>query len=180
MINETALVSDHWSYPFRIAMAATWRLLLTMSVLVIIPASAVSSLFIVVGIPVIATVLVLAAAVLFVLSYYLHELGHSVAAWLLAGQARLSREMIADGGFARARIHRWSIGTDGDALVSISGPATAAIAGLPLLLPCWPFLISFPFCCLFLVHLANLAPRFSDGRQFFASLSDRSARAHRD
>jgi hypothetical protein len=180
MTNEIAPQRDRWSYPFQIALAATWRLLLTMTAVVLVPAGAISFLFAVIGMPVIVIILVLMASALFVFSYYLHELGHSFATWVLAGRARISREMIADGGFARARIHRWSLGTDDDALVSTSGPAAAALAGLVLLLPCWPFLISFPFCCLFLVHLANLVPRFSDGGQLFAALSERYSDAHRE
>jgi hypothetical protein len=169
MSEGTALATARWMYPVAIAAAASWRLVLTVSIIAIMPASALSLLFVAIGVSFALPLLLILATTSFALSYFFHELGHAVCLWLIAGRTGGSREMLAEGTFLTARVTRWSQGDDADALVSIVGPLAGVAAGLFVLLPFWPFLASFPFFCLFLVHVASLAPRFSDGQQLFAS-----------
>ncbi len=179
MSDETALPVERWTYPVVIAASASWRLVVTVGVITAVPASAVSFLLVSIGLPPGASFLPVLAATFFALSYFFHELGHAVCLWWVAGRAGGAREMLADGTFTSARVVRWSQGDDADALVSIVGPVTGIAVGFPILLPLWPFVMSFPFFCLFLIHVASLAPRYSDGKQLFASFSEWSSRARR-
>ena len=122
MSYETAPASDRWNYPFRVAFAASWRLLLTISAVVVVPTGAVSLLLFSIGLSWSPPILILLAALWFAMSYFIHELGHAVALWFVAGRAQGAREMLGHGTFTRAGIRRWTLGVHADAFVSISGP----------------------------------------------------------
>jgi len=175
----SADASRVWTYPYRVAAAASWRLAVTVAVVAVVPTTALALLLLSCGLAVIGPLWLVAITVVFAGSYFLHELAHALAYWWIARATDRSAEMIPDGSFGHARIIRWSLGANEDAVTSLAGPLIALAAGLPMLLVPAPFIAVFPIFSLFLVHAGSLRPGHADGAQARAVFRPGVINAHR-
>lgn len=172
----TSAAADARTAPARISaliivlvvpLVASWRLMIVLSAVVLVPASAVAVLFTIVGLNVEATACLVAAAV-FVISHWVHEFAHVLAYQSLGPHEFGLSPMAGSGTWRTAEITRLRLEPVRDAAVTLAGPfAGLACALLALGLSAWSFLVT-PLALLFLSHVWTLTPHAGDGRALLA------------
>ena len=162
-----------------VAARASVRVVVPVAAVTVLPGALAGGLLCVVGLPAGIAWSPLLAFALYCLSLVTHELGHAMAATVVARALELEPALRAVGDFRRASIVGRSLGQRGDGLVSLAGPAFGLVPALVLLLPGGPFLVRAPFLLLFLTHLLELLPGRSDGAALRAACAGKDSNAHR-
>lgn len=151
-----------WPAAIIAAGQASWRVTLVVLGVVVVPGAAICTVGVVAFGPAVLGPMVVALS-LFVLSSFIHELGHAVAHVLFADPARAI--VAGRGAWASGSVVRWSLGTNADGAVAIAGPFAAMASGLLILVLPIPFILAYPVVALFSVHLLSLTRHAADGSQ---------------
>jgi hypothetical protein len=158
---------EAWCVAIRAAHQASWRVALSVSVIVSVPVALLAAAA--AGLDGGRTALhLLSAAVLMPASMLAHELGHTVTYSLVARRVTAVSEVFGIGRWGGGQIVRWALDREGDAAVALAGPLAGFCCALPLLAPGGSFLLQFPFVALFGVHLLSLRRTADDGTQAWA------------
>ena len=147
-----------------------------LAVLTVVPGVFAGALLSEVGLPPQIAWSPLLALTVYCASHFAHELGHTVAATFGARTLGIDPALVAAGGFRRASVIGASLGREGDALVSLAGPALGLATAMPLLIPGGPFLLRAPFLLLFATHLLELRPTRADGAALWSAIAPRGTR----
>lgn len=166
-------------YAARTAFSASWRLVISVTALTLVPLGLAAGLFAVVGAPAGALGHALVTVALFPLSFFWHEFGHAAASAVVARRRGDDDTMFGVGGFGHASVVRWRSDRAGDAVISLAGPVVGAAPLVISLAPGPGYLLTFPVALLFLIHLGSLLPSQSDGRQLAAYLKGATPSAER-
>lgn len=151
-----------WPAAIIAAGRASWRVTLVVLCVVVVPGAAICAVGVLAFGPAVLGPMVVALA-LFVLSSFIHELGHAVAHVFFADPARAI--VAGRGAWASGSVVRWSLGTHADGAVAIAGPFAAMASGLLVLVLPIPLILSYPVVALFAVHLLSLTRHAADGGQ---------------
>lgn len=156
-----------WAAAVSAAAQATWRLTVTLTCVLALPAGVMGTICSVVYGE--ATVVpIVTAFALFTVSPFVHEFAHAAMHVMLA---RRDRSVVGGkGGWVSGQIIRWALPSVRDGLVAITGPLAAVVSGLSVLLLPLPYLVAFPLMTLFLVHLLSLTGSAPDGQQLRVAL----------
>ncbi|MGN7222566.1 hypothetical protein ACTHQN_06865 [Curtobacterium flaccumfaciens] len=159
--------SDAWVAAVTAATRASWRLVVAVSGVVLLPATTIS--IISAASFGSGTVIPLVLSfVLFALSPFIHELAHAAAHVALADRERSI--VVGVGRWGSGQIIRWTLPRTDDGLVAIAGPLAATASGFFVLALPLPYLIAYPIAALFMVHLLSLTRSAPDGHQLRTAL----------